>query len=154
MFNDISPEILKYIIVRHFIQGTKPGQLYQEITDPDAYEKYGIQPVVKMGKQYFYKYLKVRIPMTTVEVTRVEWSNNLLEVPLAVKRTRIEELSKLYNNETNVDLKRKLLIAIKDEVGEEHWQKALEGSGKTTINLHEEILKRLFAAEDVDEDLH
>jgi len=87
-----------------------------------------------------------------VEVVRIEWSNNLLEVPLAVKRTRIEELSKLYNNETNVDLKRKLLIAIRDEVGEEQWQKAVADSGKTVISLQEELKAFLTPIDKTNED--
>jgi len=153
MFNNITNIMLRYIIIRHFIDGIKPGQLYDELTDENAYEKYGIIPVKQLSKNYFYKLLKSRIPATTIEVVKIEWCNNLLEVPLANKKRRLEELTKLFYKEEDTDKKRKLLKEIREEVGEDKFLDALKESGKTKIevSLQDEMRTFFSKAEETEE---
>ena len=150
MLQYVTDKHIRYIIVRYHIEKVRPGEIHAELIHPDALAIYGISPIPELTLRYLYRRIP-RIPNTTIEMVKQEWLNGLLDVPLANKRVRLEELTKLYDKETNTTIKYKLLEQIRIEVGEEHWQKALEGSGKTTINLHEELKSFLTHPEEINE---
>ena len=153
-FQHLSKEHLEYIIVNyHILKRLKPGQLFEHLTDPEAYEKYGFVTVRKLSKHYFYKVLKSRIPETTVETVRLEYASGLLAVPIAHKRYRLERLNDALDEAWKTkDWKAvaQLTKRAQEEVGEEAWQEAIKESGKTTISLKELLQRKLTNEEDDD----
>jgi hypothetical protein len=140
----LKSEHIRYIIVRYHIEGIKPGQLLTELTDPEALEKYNIHPVPGLTLNYLYRKIP-RIKASTVETVKTTWLNGLLDESLANKRVRIRELTSLYKNEGNSEIKRKILKDIKDEVGEDAWREAMKSSGvKIALsNIPEEQVQQI-----------
>ncbi|KKM62716.1 hypothetical protein LCGC14_1518790 [marine sediment metagenome] len=152
MFNNISGAQLEFIIIQRFIYGVKPGPLFDMLTDPKAYDKYGVQPIPSLNKNYFYKCLKLRIPKTTIERVTVEWSLDILSEPLARGRSRIIALTEIVKSDNcPPQTKVSAIKAIGDISGEDDALiKALAKSGnaKVEITLQDKLLKKYDEVEE------
>lgn len=130
---------MRHLISRHFFEGIKINQVFEELTDKDAFEKYGFEPAV-LSVNYFYTYVK-NIPPIDIETARVEWHANILEIPLANKKIRILELVKLFKRASSLTRKQSILRDLKAEAGEDAWQEALKESGaKVSVSFAEKLL--------------
>lgn len=139
MFQHLNDSHLRYIIIRYHCEGAKPKLIFKELTDPEAKIKYMIDPVPQLTIKYLYARIP-RISSPLVEMTKIEYFNDLLSVPLANKKVRVLELANLYYISKNKTEKRHLLKAIQEEVGEEAWQEAIKKSGDTVqVTLAEEM---------------
>ncbi len=147
-FQHLTDAHVRHIIIRYHIEGVRPATIHYELTHENSLVLYGFQPIPSLSMKYLYRRIP-RIPNTTVEMVKQEWLNALLDSALANKRVRIEELTKLYHQDTNIEQKRKILRDIKDEIGEEKWQEALEKSGKAQITLTlQDEMKTFFDKDD------
>jgi len=145
-FSNISGDQLKYIIIRHFVEGIRPLALYREITDPDAYEKYGVDPIGQLSSEYFARCLRFKIPKELIKEYREMWVTNLLAEPLANKRVRIRTLAQHHAETKSILVKAKILKLIKEEVGEDATLEAIKKSGSTInigTDLTPDMLKKL-----------
>jgi len=123
---------IAYIVVRYHIQKIKIVDIYNELIDPrltgDTVNKYGVVPVTGLSKSYFYTRIH-RIDEDAIESIKDKWMEDLMSEPLAIKKVRVQELSKLYKIEGEPEKKARILKLIKEEVGEQGWQKAVSESG-------------------------
>lgn len=95
-------------------------------------EKVGVKPdtVQKwfMRSEPFKEYL-------SQELARVK--DNFNDLPLALRRTRIQRLSELYDTieDQRVDLKLKVLREIREEVGDHKVQVEVQHTGAVSVNI-------------------
>jgi len=130
----LSSDHVKYFIIRRYLEKARIIDIYEELTDVDAKAKYGIATLPNLSKTYFYKRVS-RIDKEDVAVVRTKWMEEIVEVPIASKRYRLEQLNKLLLNDINVTEKVKVIRQAQLEVGEEDWIDALKESNKTNINV-------------------
>ena len=152
MLSALTPDHIKFLIVRYHIEKIRPQQIHSELTDPDCLALYGVLPIPSITIRYLYHRI-ARIPNTTIEMVKAEWLNALMDVPLANKRVRLEELTKLYTKAIDVNTKRKILQDIKAEVGEDSWREAFAQSGKTTIKISLQEEMKDFLTKNPDESI-
>lgn len=149
-FQNLSEDQVIYILEHHHFKKLTPIEIWTILTSVDCFEKHSVKPCIGLSKQYLYKLLqpdgRLGKKSTRLAKYRVERNLAIGDLWLASKRARIEELTTLYTQTKDIDMKRKLLNDIKNEIGEEQWQAAIAKSGKTTVNVNvqDEIIKRLF----------
>jgi len=136
MFNTLNDDHIKYIIVRRHIENANIVEVYAELIDKDAWEKYNIVPVPQLSKHYFYKRVQ-RIPQTSIEVVKVEWTLAILDEPLSRGRARVRKLTEIVHDpSTPASVRVAAIRAIGDITGDEDAAiKALKESGKTDVRI-------------------
>lgn len=147
--NPLNAKQTRYIIIRRYLETPRATikQIYEEMTDPDAWEKFGIEPDPTLSRDYFYQRVK-DIPETTKETMKAEWMLDELAEPYANGRARIIELSKVINDPTTPPAVRvNALRAIGDISGDTDAKiKAIAASGKVSMS------ERLFEKYDKKEE--
>lgn len=149
-WRNINADQLHFILVEVHIEHTKPGKLFEKLTDPNAFEKYGIQPVLQLSKNYLYRLIQPdgRLGKNSInaQLFLTEWRAALADERLTHTRACIQELAKIVESSTSSNRdKIEAIKAIRSMVGEgDAAIKALEKSGvNVSITLQEEFKKFL-----------
>jgi len=135
--NRLTHSHIEYIIIRRHIEKALVNQIYKELTTEaiigQETNEYGQIPLETLSAPYFYKKVKKIAQDRIVEVKEM-WLTDLLTIPLANKKVRIKELSRLYDSSNNSQIKAKILKDIRDEVSEGDVITALKGQ-HSTVNV-------------------
>lgn len=136
MIRTLTPNHVKYIVIRHKVDNASLHKIMEELQDPEIAVRNDFKPH-KVAENYFYKKFPIWWDKNGEEISGIikEYFQDYMTVPLATKRVRIEERAKLYEQTTNPELKRKILNDLQSETGEQDWMKAIEGSGNKTTNI-------------------
>jgi len=121
-----------FAIIQTKCLGLSIKQCYDMLIDENALLKYDIPPILKLSKPYFYKFC-TRFTADDIEKARKIWDREILHEHLALKRSRVCALQDMFNKETSTEAKRRILKDIREEVGEESWQKAVKESGGSPV---------------------
>ena len=148
----LAKEHINHVIIRYYIQKAKIVVIYDELKadrlEGEKVNEFGVVPVTKLSKNYFYRKVH-NIKSDLIKEVKDNWLNDLLEIPLANKKVRVLELQEMYNRETDGKLQTAILKSIKEEVGESGLLEAIKESGTNVTvgsNIPDDILKELITA--------
>ena len=157
----LSAEHVEYIIVRRYCQEVRINDIFKEVTEPrlegESTNKYGITPIGDLSLKYFYQRVQ-RISQDQIDEVRKDWMADLMSIPLANKRVRVEKLVELMDETTDTRTRVKILKDIKEEIGEDAWLDAAKSAGHTTnvatgmtIDMIKQIAENVVAQRKEDE---
>lgn len=150
---------LRAFIVERLATWAKKREVFKQVTDPDALEKYGFEPWD--GNEGAFYARSYHITEDELDDARKRYLANYDDIPLSNKIERVKLLIELLadvpdtykiitkngsltevDNTAKFDEKRKLLKEIRTEMGEELWREALKDSGNVWL-LDQNIIEAL-----------
>lgn len=142
---------LKAFILYRLAAWEKSGEIFKKITDPETAAAHDFE-VWDGDVDAFYK-RRARISKNDIDEARREYLQDFDDLPLAHKKERVRALIKEFESLLSSEkadsygfreLRRKVLVSIKDEMGEDALLDALSKSGAVAITLRERLAKDMI----------